>query len=89
MGITSGHFRHILLFHFRKGKNAVQGKKKSVIFTVSGVSLNVSVKAGSLVFIPEILLKKMHHALNVQLKLITIKAMIESNQCNFYKRAFR
>ena len=28
MGIPDGHFRHILLYYFRKGKNAVQARKK-------------------------------------------------------------
>ena len=28
MEIPVGHFRHILLYHFRKGKNAVQARKK-------------------------------------------------------------
>ena len=27
MEITGGHFRHILLYYFRKGKNAVQARK--------------------------------------------------------------
>ena len=28
MEIPYGHFRHILLYYFRKGKNAVQARKK-------------------------------------------------------------
>ena len=28
MEILDGHFRHILLYYFRKGKNAVQARKK-------------------------------------------------------------
>ena len=28
MEIPDGHFRHILLYYFRKGKNAVQARKK-------------------------------------------------------------
>ena len=28
MEIQDGHFRHILLYYFRKGKNAVQAQKK-------------------------------------------------------------
>ena len=28
MEISEGHFRHILLFYFRKGKNAVQAHRK-------------------------------------------------------------
>ena len=28
MGIPEGHFRHILLFYFQKGKNAVQAHRK-------------------------------------------------------------
>ena len=28
MQISDGHFRHILLYNFRKGKNAVQARKK-------------------------------------------------------------
>ena len=28
MGIPDGHFRHILLYYFRKGKNVVQARKK-------------------------------------------------------------
>ena len=28
MKIPDGHFRHILLYNFRKGKNAVQARKK-------------------------------------------------------------
>ena len=28
MEIPDGHFRHILLYYFRKGKNAVQAQKK-------------------------------------------------------------
>ena len=28
MEITDGHFCHILLYNFRKGKNAVQARKK-------------------------------------------------------------
>ena len=28
MEIRDGHFRHILLYYFRKGKNAVQARKK-------------------------------------------------------------
>ena len=28
MEIPDGHFRHILLYSFRKGKNAVQARKK-------------------------------------------------------------
>ena len=28
MEIPQGHFRHILLFYFRKGKNAAQGHRK-------------------------------------------------------------
>ena len=28
MKIPKGHFRHILLYYFRKGKNAVQARKK-------------------------------------------------------------
>ena len=28
MEIPGGHFRHILLYYFQKGKNAVQGRKK-------------------------------------------------------------
>ena len=29
MEIPDGHFRHILIYYFRKGKNAVQARKKS------------------------------------------------------------
>ena len=28
MEIRDGHFRHLLLYYFRKGKNAVQARKK-------------------------------------------------------------
>ena len=28
MEIPDGHFRHMLLYYFRKGKNAVQARKK-------------------------------------------------------------
>ena len=28
MEIPDGHFRHILLYYFRKGKNAMQARKK-------------------------------------------------------------
>ena len=34
MEIPDGHFRHILLYYFRKGKNAVQARKK--LFDVYG-----------------------------------------------------
>ena len=34
MEILDGHFCHILLYYFRKGKNAVQARKSCIMFMV-------------------------------------------------------
>ena len=73
MEIADRHFRHILLYYFRKGKNAVQAQKK--LYDVYGErSLTerqcqnwfARFRSGDWTL-------KMHHALDAQLKLTTTK----------------
>ena len=57
------HYKHIWLFYFRKGKNAVQAQKKLCHVYCEAALLNASVSIGSLTFILKILMCKMHHIL--------------------------
>ena len=64
------HFRHILLFYYWKDKNAVQARKKLSDVYGEDVLQNASAKTGLQNFDPAILMLKMHHVLEGQLKLM-------------------
>ncbi|GFX41150.1 hypothetical protein TNCV_2218481 [Trichonephila clavipes] len=65
------HFRYILLFYYRKGKNVVQARKKWTDVYGEGVlTVRLSARTGLLNFDPAILMSKMHHVREGRLKLI-------------------
>ena len=66
------HYRHILLFYFRKGKNASQAHKKLCAVYDDEALKNGSVKIGLTNFVLVIFHSKTKNALVVQLKLMTI-----------------
>ena len=53
MEIPEGHFRHILLFYFRKEKNAAQAHRK-LCGVYGDECVNANVRISLLVFVPEI-----------------------------------
>ena len=65
------HYRHILLFYFRKGKNASQAHKKLCAVYGDETLKNGSVKIGLTNFVLVIFHSKTKNALVVQLKLMT------------------
>ena len=71
MEIPDGHFHHILRYYFRKGKNAVQARKK--LYDVYGEKSLTERQCQNwfALFFPEILTSKVHHALDAQLKMTT------------------
>ncbi|GFS54710.1 histone-lysine N-methyltransferase SETMAR [Trichonephila clavipes] len=72
------HFRHILLFYYRKGKNTVQARKKLTDVYGEGLFKYASARTGSLNFDTAILMSKMHHVREGRLKLI--KALVDANR---------
>ena len=65
------HYRHILLFYFRKGKNASQARKKlRAVYGDEALKKNGSVKIGLTNFVLVIFHSKMKNALVLQLKLM-------------------
>ena len=56
MEMPEGHFCHILLFYFRKGKNAAQAHRKLCGVYDDKYLKNASVRIGLFVFVPEILM---------------------------------
>ncbi|GFY21034.1 histone-lysine N-methyltransferase SETMAR [Trichonephila clavipes] len=66
------HFRHILLFYYSKGKNAVQARKKSDAHRDDLLTVRQSHKTALQNFCPTIVMLKMHYGLGGQLKLIKL-----------------
>ena len=63
MGIPEVPFRHILIFYFRKGKNAAQSHRKLCGVYGDDCLREASVRIGLLVFVPKISMLKMDLAL--------------------------
>ena len=66
MEIPNDHFGHILFIKCKL-------EKSCMMFIVKNHQQNASTRIGLLVFVPEILGSKVHHALDAQLKLTTTK----------------
>ena len=71
-------FRHILLFYYRKGKNAVQARNKLTDVYGEDVWQYASARTGLQNFDPAILMSKMHHVLEGRKD--AIKALVDANR---------